>query len=426
MIKRANSFRIIVFSLLVFTNCAICLFGSPFSDEIDVINGALVPDSLRENAADQVVPPVKARDASSDAAVYEKIRADIEGCLCRLDRYLWSGDWESAEAAIVFIEKKLAEYPQFRKELGWRIDSARSFLSPATPDGLLYKKLLRLEFYLRNKDLDAATQAVLHLDREFKAVKTTDGSLSAEYLRLRKTVLKTLGDAVRYGFAKISEKEAGKNPAKEILASINWTEKWADCLRKIGSESSRPFFEHASEKLEKLRKKYTVTEVEVPYLAQANNAIAPYATCQNTSLAMVLRSFGWKGYPDDITARWDRYKAQYPTGGADIFNTIAQEERLPVRAKGHICSYAEFQRKLANGYPMVVYGYFTGGHVIVVNSFNGSQYDVNDPAGKWNLQAFGGYTGPAGAHQKYPKSAFDQAVSPDGMVYCIEFQPVVS
>ena len=50
----------------------------------------------------------------------------------------------------------------------------------------------------------------------------------------------------------------------------------------------------------------------VPYFCQYDNALHPGASCQNTSVAMVLASLGWQGHPDDITREWGKDYAQSP------------------------------------------------------------------------------------------------------------------
>lgn len=165
--------------------------------------------------------------------------------------------------------------------------------------------------------------------------------------------------------------------------------------------------------------------INLPYFSQYKNKLNPGGTCQNTCLAMVLRHYGWKGVPDDITRVWGSKIAQTPEGGAKVFNSYAQKLGLLVRASGYRKSYGSFRQKLSKGHPLIVHGYFTAGHVVIANSCDGSLYDCHDPAGKWNQVFKGSYnTGVSGKNQKYRKSNFDKAISPDGMVWWVEFNQV--
>jgi hypothetical protein len=166
--------------------------------------------------------------------------------------------------------------------------------------------------------------------------------------------------------------------------------------------------------------------INLPYFAQINNSLNPYGTCQNTCLAMVLRYYGWKGVPDDITRVWGSKIAQTPEGGARVFNAYAQNLGLAIEARGLRIPYAQFRTLLAKGHPMIVHGYFTAGHVLIANSCNDTTYDCHDPAGRWNQIPRGSYDYKvSGRNQKYRVKPFDEAISPDGNVWCVEFVPVV-
>lgn len=162
--------------------------------------------------------------------------------------------------------------------------------------------------------------------------------------------------------------------------------------------------------------------INLPYLSQYRNKLNPGGTCQNTCLAMILQYYGWKGSPDDITRVWGSKTAQTPEGGARVFNSYAEKLGTPVRAKGNRAAYKTFRDRLDKGHPLIVHGYFTAGHVVIANSFDGRYYDCHDPASKWNQVYKGSYnTSVSGKNQKYQKSNFDKAVSPDGMVWWVEF-----
>ena len=155
----------------------------------------------------------------------------------------------------------------------------------------------------------------------------------------------------------------------------------------------------------------------VPYFHQYSNALAPEASCQNTSVAMVLKWLGWNGTPDDITARFGKDLAQSPAGLAQVFNTLAADAGLSARLVARTTGSLEgFRAQLAAGLPTIVHGYMTGyGHVVVATAFDGSSYAVNDPAGKWTQTWKGGYpygwSASVGRNIRYGKSAFEQAVA---------------
>ena len=75
----------------------------------------------------------------------------------------------------------------------------------------------------------------------------------------------------------------------------------------------------------------------------------------------------------------------------------------------------DLRRELQAGRPVIVHGYFTNGHVIVVTGYDGNGYYANDPAGRWNQQFRGGYPngcfGSEGKGVYYGKAAFERAIS---------------
>lgn len=156
---------------------------------------------------------------------------------------------------------------------------------------------------------------------------------------------------------------------------------------------------------------------DVPYFYQYSNALYPSSTCQNTSIAMVLKSFGWNGIPDDITSDWGKNYAQSPAGLAAVFNSIASnsgiQQRLQPVTNGTL---NQLRTELDYGNPAIVHGYFTGyGHVVVVLGYNSEGYWVNDPAGEWSETFQGGYpygwNADVGRAIFYSKSAFEKAIA---------------
>lgn len=175
----------------------------------------------------------------------------------------------------------------------------------------------------------------------------------------------------------------------------------------------------------------------VPYFYQYSNSIAPSGSCQNTTIAMMMKYFAIKEgkpstvinaiTPDDISSYWGTTKAQTVPGYEDLFNREAAFRGIAARDRGSAtATFTKVRDLLAQGKPVVVHGYMTPpGHVVVVLGYDGTYYYCNDPAGKWNQQYQGsGYSGinaTEGIAIKYSKAAFEQAVSPDGLVWLHEF-----
>lgn len=160
----------------------------------------------------------------------------------------------------------------------------------------------------------------------------------------------------------------------------------------------------------------------VPYFFQYYNRINPGGSCQNTSIAMILKYYGANVTPDKISGYYGTSYAQTPEGFASVFNSEAAYFGLSVR--DHASRYgriADIKREIDAGRPVVVHGYFTSyGHVLVVVGYDDQYYYCNDPAGKWSEVYKGGYVsyGPTdGKYVKYRKNAFEDAVAPDGYVW---------
>jgi uncharacterized protein YvpB len=171
----------------------------------------------------------------------------------------------------------------------------------------------------------------------------------------------------------------------------------------------------------------------VPYFYQYSNAINPAGSCQNTSMAMVLRYYAMQEgksdavisqiTPDYISSRYGTSQAQTVAGFQTVFNELASSLGLAVRDTGtEIMPLATYVSVSGNGKPNVVHGYFTAyGHVMVVLGYDGVNYICNDPAGKWSQKyKSGGYSGQnstEGIGIKYAKAAFERAISPDKKVW---------
>ena len=163
-------------------------------------------------------------------------------------------------------------------------------------------------------------------------------------------------------------------------------------------------------------------DASTPYFNQYDNDFFSASTCQNTALAMVLAKYGWNGNPDQVTKTFGKDMAQTPAGLENVFNGLAQDAGLSVRIKSHTDGTMELINKLlAEGKPVIAHGWFTpSGHVVTITGFDGQNYTVNDPAGEWNGQFKGGYSGGSGKAVKYSKEALTEALVEDGEVWCHE------
>lgn len=161
---------------------------------------------------------------------------------------------------------------------------------------------------------------------------------------------------------------------------------------------------------------------DTPYFCQYDNELYAGSSCQNTSVAMALAKYGWKGNPDQITKSYGKDMAQTPAGLETVFNTVAEKNGLNVRVKSHTAGTMELVNKLlAEGKPVIAHGWFTkSGHVVTITGFDGKYYTVNDPAGKWNGQYKGGYSSESGKGVKYSKEAMIDALVENGEVWCHE------
>ena len=157
--------------------------------------------------------------------------------------------------------------------------------------------------------------------------------------------------------------------------------------------------------------------LNVPYYYQYNNYYSPSATCQNTSIAMVLNYLGVNVTPDDITARHGKEYAKSPAGLSGLSNQYIREwgvnhQMIPI-TDGTISG---MKAALDRGFPVIVHGYFTGyGHVLVVTGYDDQGYYANDPAGQWSEVFKGGYpfarNDQVGKNIYYEREAFDLAIS---------------
>ena len=161
---------------------------------------------------------------------------------------------------------------------------------------------------------------------------------------------------------------------------------------------------------------------DVPYFYQYNNSINPGGSCQNTSMAMLLKYYGATSItPDAISTTWGTSQAQSVSGFNQVCNAEAQSYGLTGSCVSTSSgSFAAMNSLLAQGKPVVVHGYFTTyGHVMVVLAYTGTHYICNDPAGQWNQVYQGSYSGGStSGHQiQYGATAFQNAIGPDNTLW---------
>lgn len=159
----------------------------------------------------------------------------------------------------------------------------------------------------------------------------------------------------------------------------------------------------------------------VPYWSQLANASNPGGTCSVTSMAMITDFFGitsaaslGQRTPDYLNSRFGA-RQTVPTL-AEVFNVLAAEKGSALRDYGTVAgTFDQLRQRASQGKPTIVHGWFTNsGHIMVVTGYDGVNYTVHDPYGKWLLVRGQYDTSVSGKNQKYPKAAFEQAINDNG------------
>ena len=160
----------------------------------------------------------------------------------------------------------------------------------------------------------------------------------------------------------------------------------------------------------------------VPHWSQLANISEPNATCSTTSMAMISDFFALTN-PTSLGQRTPDYlynrfgKRQTVASLAEIFNTLAAEKGSSLRDYGTTTgTFDQLRQRASQGKPTIVHGWFTGpGHILVVTGYDGVNYTVNDPFGKWLLTTGSYDTSVSGKGQMYPKAAFERVINDNGL-----------
>ncbi len=156
-------------------------------------------------------------------------------------------------------------------------------------------------------------------------------------------------------------------------------------------------------------------ELNVPYFSQRDNPEYSWATCNPTSAAMVLYYYGVRPTVrrllSDELFQW--IVRRYGIGGQTDHGALSEV----IRAYGYRTTFstrrrwAEIDKEIAEGRPVVLPGYFTAtGHVVTVIGYTPSGLIVNDPWGN----ALTGYRDTYGARLFYPNGFLLDKCGRDG------------
>lgn len=159
-------------------------------------------------------------------------------------------------------------------------------------------------------------------------------------------------------------------------------------------------------------------ELNVPYFSQRDNPRYSWATCNVTSIAMILYYYGQRskrgGQLEDELLQWCLNKFGQ---GSQTDNSVLSQL---IKAYGYKTSFsttrkwAEVKDELINKRPVVLGGDFTAsGHIVCVIGFTPQGYIVNDPWGN----ALSGYLDTEGRKLLYPHSYINRVAGPDGNVW---------
>lgn len=166
-------------------------------------------------------------------------------------------------------------------------------------------------------------------------------------------------------------------------------------------------------------------KLNVPYFSQRDNPRYSWATCNVTSIAMVMAYYGVRprfgGQLEDELLEWT---LNYAGPGSYVQHNVLS---ALLKAYGFKSTFSttrrwyQIKQELISRRPVVLPGDFIvpSGHIVVVIGYNSSGYIVNDPWG----DAYTGYTNTYGASLLYSYSYVNQMAGPDGSVWAHFIEP---
>ncbi len=156
-------------------------------------------------------------------------------------------------------------------------------------------------------------------------------------------------------------------------------------------------------------------ELNVPYLCQRDNAFRPMATCNVTSMAMVLAYYGIRAKNPRQQLEDEFYEwciARYGQG-SQTDNTVLVKLANAYGFKDNFSTnhnWTTIRNELNNRRPVIVGGLFThSGHIVVIIGYTPQGYIVNDPFGN----ALTGYRDSNGRRLVYPSDYMEKMCSPE-------------
>lgn len=159
-------------------------------------------------------------------------------------------------------------------------------------------------------------------------------------------------------------------------------------------------------------------ELNVPYFSQRDNPSYSWATCNTTAIAMVLYYYGLRPtYSSQLEEELFQWIVRRYGVGAQTNHAVLTEM---IRAYGYRTNFsttrrwAEIDKEIAEGRPVILPGYFTAtGHIVTVIGYSPSGLIVHDPWGN----ALTGYTNTYGARLLYPNAYLIEKSGRDGDVW---------
>lgn len=168
--------------------------------------------------------------------------------------------------------------------------------------------------------------------------------------------------------------------------------------------------------------------LDVPYLSQLDNKIAPQITCNMTSVAMILLAYkkaskfvstrvSTQIQLEDILTQYCSDNGLNRESPMDmrylIRNKYGLEDNFVTNA-----TIKQIKHHLDTHNPVIVHGYFTGsGHIIVINGYDEMKqcFIVCDPYGEYYAGGYDTYV--SGENLEYSYELIKKLCSPEGENY---------